>query len=56
MSGSLAFYSSMVVQSYVRRSYILTNQTTPLGVLTVIMPKDFVGSSLIDRFNISTLM
>lgn len=53
MLGSLLFvYDCPIICKTVN---ILTNQTTPLGILTVIMPKDLVGSSLIDRFNISTL-
>ena len=41
------FQSSLVVQSYGRLFNILTNDKTALGVYSVAIPTDLVGTSLI---------
>jgi len=40
----VTFHSSLTVQSHARQLYILTNQKTALGVYSVFIPEDLVGS------------
>ena len=51
-SCHVPFHSSLTVHSYARQLNILSNRTTALGMYSVLIPKDLLGSSLISWLKI----
>ena len=53
-SPHVTFQSSLTVQSYARQLniHVVSNQTTALGMYSLLMPKDLVGKSMIGRLKI----